>query len=55
MGRGKIGVGEQEVQSIRYKISYKDILYKMGNVANSSTIKRIEHLIDTNYYRLDKQ
>ena len=26
-GRGNIEVGEQEVQIIRYKISYKDILY----------------------------
>ena len=34
-GRGKIGVGDYEVQTIMYKISYKDILYNMGNTANS--------------------
>lgn len=34
MGRGYIEVGEEEVQTIGYKISYKDLLYKMGNIAN---------------------
>ena len=34
VGRGKIWVGEKEVQIIRYKISYKDILYSMGNMVN---------------------
>ena len=34
VGRGKIGVGEQEVQTIRYKISFKALLYNMGNIAN---------------------
>ena len=29
MGRGNIGVGDEEVQTIRYKISYKDIVYNM--------------------------
>ena len=29
-GRGYRGVEESEVQTIRYKISYKDILYNMG-------------------------
>ena len=33
-GRGNIGVGEYEVQTILYKISYKDILYNTGNIAN---------------------
>ena len=31
---GKIRVGDEEVQTIRYKISYKDILHNMGNIAN---------------------
>ena len=30
VGRGNIGIGESEVQTIRYKINYKDILYKWG-------------------------
>ena len=29
-----IGVEDQEVQTITYKISYKDILYNVGNIAN---------------------
>ena len=33
-GRGNIGVGEEEVQTIRYKMIYKDILYNTGNIAN---------------------
>ena len=33
-GRGKIEEKEEEVQTIGYKISYKDILYNMGNIAN---------------------
>ena len=32
--RGIIGVGIEEVQAIRYKIDYKDILYDMENRAN---------------------
>ena len=32
--RGKIE-GDQDIHIIRYKISYKDILYNMGNVANT--------------------
>ena len=33
-GEGTTGVGEQVVQTIKYKISCKDILYNMGNIAN---------------------
>ena len=33
-GRGKIGIGEQEVQTIMYKISYKDIFQNMRNISN---------------------
>ena len=33
-GWGNIGGGDLEVQTIRYKISYKDILYNTGNIAN---------------------
>ena len=33
-GSGKIGVGDQEVQTLRYKINYNDILYSTGNVAS---------------------
>ena len=32
--RGKIGKGEKEVYTIMYKISYKDIMYSKGNIAN---------------------
>ena len=28
--RGNIGIGEEEVQTIRHKIRYKDIVYNMG-------------------------
>ena len=31
---GEYGVGNEEVQTIRYKISCKNILYNMGNIAN---------------------
>ena len=31
--RGKIE-GDQDIQTIRYKISYKDILYNTRNIAN---------------------
>ena len=34
-GRGKVSVGEYKLQTIRYKICYKDISYDMGNIANS--------------------
>ena len=34
VGRGHIRVGESEVQTVMYKISYKDILYNTGNIAN---------------------
>ena len=33
-GREKTKVGDYEVQTIRQKISYKDILYNLGNLAN---------------------
>jgi len=32
--RSNIGIGNQEVQTVRYKISYKDVPYNMGNIAN---------------------
>ena len=35
-GRGNIGVEEWEVQTTKYKISYKDILNNTGNIANIS-------------------
>lgn len=31
-GRGQIEVGDLEVQTTRYKISYKDVLYNMVNI-----------------------
>ena len=34
-GRGKIRVGKEETQAIMYKISYKDILSNIRNMANS--------------------
>ena len=34
--RDSIGVGIEEVQAIRYKIDYKDILYNMESRANIS-------------------
>ena len=30
--RGNTGVGDEEVHTIVYKISYKDVLYNMGNI-----------------------
>ena len=33
-GRGNIRVWDEEVQTIMYKISYKDILYNTENIAN---------------------
>ena len=33
-GLGKQRGEDKEVQTTRCKVSYKDILYKMGNVAN---------------------
>ena len=33
-GRGNIWGGDEEVQSITYKISYKDILYNTSNTDN---------------------
>ena len=33
-GVGGDGVGDEEVQFIRQKVSYKDILSSMGNIAN---------------------
>ena len=32
--RGIRGVGKWEVQAIRFRISYKDMLYNTGNIAN---------------------
>ena len=32
---GNVGVGDKKVQSIRHKISYKDMLYNMGNIAST--------------------
>ena len=34
VGRGNTAGGDKEIQTIRYKISYKDTLYNMGNKAN---------------------
>ena len=34
VGRGDIRVGDSEVHTSMYKISYKDILYNTGNIAN---------------------
>ena len=33
-GGGSIRVGDYKVHTIRYKISYEDILYNVGNIAN---------------------
>ena len=33
-GRGKIGIGGQVVQTIMYKINYKDIFQNIGNISN---------------------
>ena len=33
MLRGNVGIHEEEVQTVSYKISYKDILNNMGNTA----------------------
>ena len=33
-GRGTLGVGEWEVQTIGCKIGYKDVFYDTGNIAN---------------------
>ena len=33
-GRGSIKVRGKEVQTIMYKIIYKDVLYNTGNIAN---------------------
>ena len=32
--RRNIGAQEEEAKAIRYKLSYKDILYNTGNIAN---------------------
>ena len=34
VGRGNIGIGDEEVQTIGYKISYKDIVYNPENIVN---------------------
>ena len=53
-GKGKIRVGDKEVQTVRYKISYKNLLYNTGNIANiyndykwSKTFKNCESLCYT--------
>jgi len=33
-GEGNIQGGDEEVQTIMYKISYKDVLYNMRNIAS---------------------
>lgn len=33
-GRGQIEVGDLEVRTTRYKISYKDVPYNMVNIAS---------------------
>ena len=33
--KGNLGGWELEIQTIGYKISYKDILYNMGNIGNT--------------------
>ena len=33
-GRGKTGVGDYMIQTIMYEMSYTDILYNTGNIAN---------------------
>ena len=33
-GRGNRGVGDKEAQTITWKISHKEILHNMGNIAN---------------------
>ena len=33
-GRDNIGIEDEEVQTVIYKTSYKDILYNTGNIAN---------------------
>ena len=33
-GEGQYRVGDSEVQTVMYKISYKDILYNTGNIAD---------------------
>ena len=34
VGRGNLGVGEWEVQTLGCKIGYKDVLYSTENIAN---------------------
>ena len=34
VGRGKRDIGDQEIQTIVHKISYKDIMHSTGNIAN---------------------
>ena len=33
-GRGQISEGDEQVQTVRYKISYKDVMYSAGYIAN---------------------
>ena len=34
-GRGTIGVGDKEIQTTKYKISYSDTLLNTENIANA--------------------
>ena len=34
VGKGNTGVGDEEVQTIRFQINCRDILYLTGNTAN---------------------
>ena len=52
MGQGSVGVEDEEVQTITYKINYKDILYNTGrqpifydNYKWNVTFKNCEPLI----------
>ena len=39
--RGATRVGDREVQNIRYKIGYKNILYNMANILDNFIIASI--------------
>ena len=34
MGRGNIGIGDEEVQAVGYKISYMDTVYNPENIVD---------------------
>ena len=48
MDRRNIGVQEEEAKTIRYEISYKDILYTGGVVTIYSNCKQLEPVIIVN-------